>query len=126
MAIDLRYLRDQPSELSGIEDLKISRINNRDELDEFTHTFTVATNSNPEIQSGLTRLLNMSATDRQMTGLIMPGHSMGKLLRQPRCSREQVWREFIWSQQYQKLATGRLPLPLSNTYSNKREKPAIT
>ena len=60
MAIDLRYLRDQPSELSGIEDLKISRINNRDELDEFTHTFTVATNSNPEIQSGLTRLLNMS------------------------------------------------------------------
>ena len=60
MAIDLRYLRDQPSELSGIEDLKISRINNKDELDEFTHTFTVATNSNPEIQSGLTRLLNMS------------------------------------------------------------------
>ena len=60
MAIDLRYLRDEPSELRALQDLEIFRIDDTDQLDAFTHAFTVATNSNLEIQPGLTRLCTMS------------------------------------------------------------------
>jgi len=60
MAIDLRYLRDEHSELTDLQGLEISRIDDTDELNDFVHAYIVATNSNPEMQSSLVRLFTMS------------------------------------------------------------------
>ena len=60
MAIDLRYLNEEPSELTDLQGLEISRINNKVQLNDFVHAYIVATNSNPDMQPGLVRLFTMS------------------------------------------------------------------
>ena len=60
MAIDLQNLQDEYAELTDIQGLEISLINNKVQLNDFVHAYIVATDSNPEMQSGLARLFAMS------------------------------------------------------------------
>ena len=60
MAIDLRNLHDEHAELTDIQGLEISLINNEVQLNDFVHAYIVATNSNPKMQSGLASLFTMS------------------------------------------------------------------
>ena len=60
MAIDLQNLQDEYAELTDIQGLEISLINNKIQLNDFVHAYIVATDSNPEMQSGLVRLFAMS------------------------------------------------------------------
>ena len=60
MAIDLQNLHDEYAELTDIQGLEISLINNKVQLNDFVHAYIVATDSNPQMQSGLARLFTMS------------------------------------------------------------------
>ena len=60
MAIDLQNLHDEYAELTDIQGLEISLIDNKVQLNDFVHAYIVATDSNPQMQSGLARLFTMS------------------------------------------------------------------
>ena len=57
MAIDLLEL---PDEASQLRDLEISRVDVPDELAQFAHVFTIATNADPACEPGYFRLLSAS------------------------------------------------------------------